>query len=79
MRSTAMIVLGILLIAAGAVVITMKGIPYTNEQLALDIGPVHATAETQNLKRVPPVITGLVIAGGVLLVVLGSRRTSASN
>jgi hypothetical protein len=77
MRSTAMFVIGLVLIIAGILVVAYRGIPYTNREVILEVGPLNATAETERTKPVPPIVTGLVIAGGILLVIAGARRSHA--
>ena len=77
MRSTAMFVIGLVLIIAGTLVIAYRGVPYTNREVILEVGDLSATAETERTKQVPPIVTGLVIAGGVLLVIAGARRSHA--
>jgi hypothetical protein len=75
MRNTAMVIIGIVLIAGGAFVIANKGIPYTSRDVVLNVGNVSATAEVEKTRPVPMLVTGLVMAGGVLLVILGARKT----
>lgn len=75
MRSTAMFVIGLVLILSGILVIAYRGIPYTSRDVILEVGDLSATAETTKTKQVPPVVTGLVIAGGILLVIAGARRS----
>ena len=77
MRSTAMFVIGLVLIIAGTLVIAYRGVPYTNREVILEVGDLSATAETERTKQIPPIVTGLVIAGGVLLVIAGARRSHA--
>lgn len=77
MRSTAMFVIGIVLIIAGTLVIAYRGIPYTSREVVLEVGGLNATAETEKTKQVPPVVTGLMIAGGILLVIAGARKSHA--
>ena len=77
MRSTAMFVIGLVLIIAGTLVIAYRGIPYTSREVILEVGDLSATAETERTKQVPPIVTGLAIAGGVLLVIAGARRSHA--
>ena len=77
MRSTAMFVIGLVLIIAGTLVIAYRGIPYTSREVILEVGDLSATAETEKTKQVPPIVTGLAIAGGILLVIAGARRSHA--
>jgi hypothetical protein len=42
----------------------------------LDVGPIHATAEEQKHVSIPPLLGGLALVGGIILVVAGARRNS---
>jgi hypothetical protein len=77
MRSPAVFAIGLVLIIAGTLVIAYRGIPYTNREVILEVGDLSATAETERTKQVPPIVTGLVIAGGIMLVIAGARRSHA--
>ncbi|MGA8143265.1 MAG: hypothetical protein WB987_05180 [Candidatus Acidiferrales bacterium] len=64
--------LGVLLIVAGGLVLAYQGISYKRQQRVLDVGAVHVTKETQ--ERVPPILGGVALAGGVLLLVVASMK-----
>jgi hypothetical protein len=66
--------IGIVLVVAGALALAYQGINYTHQEKVLDIGPIHATAEKHERIPLPPVIGGLALAGGVVLLVVGARR-----
>ena len=74
MRTTT--ITGILLIVLGAVALMYQGITYTKSERLLDLGPIHATTETQKTVPLPPVVGGLALVGGVVLLVLGGRRSA---
>ena len=40
----------------------------------LEVGPVAVTAERRKTLPLPPVLGGLALAGGIVLVVVGTRR-----
>lgn len=65
---------GILLIVFGIVALVYGGISYTREETILDVGPIEATAERRETIPLPPILGGLALVGGVLLLVYGSRR-----
>lgn len=65
---------GILLILLGAVALMYQGITYTKREKLLDLGPIHATTETQKTIPLPPVVGGLALVGGIVILVLGARR-----
>lgn len=69
-----LIVTGILLIVLGVVALAYQGITYTTHDKVIDIGPIQATKETQKTIPLPPVLGGLSLAGGIVLLVVGARR-----
>jgi hypothetical protein len=68
------ILIGIVLVVLGALALAFQGINYTRQEKVLDIGPIHATAETHKRIPLPPVIGGLALIGGVVLLVAGARQ-----
>jgi len=73
MKSGVLIV-AIVLIAIGVVSLAYQGITYTTREKVLEVGPIKATAEKQKTIPIPPILGGLALAGGVVLLVVGSRR-----
>jgi hypothetical protein len=65
---------GIVLIVLGVVALVYQGISYTRRETVLDIGPLHATADRERTLPIPPVLGVAAIAGGVALLVVGTRR-----
>jgi hypothetical protein len=65
---------GIALIVLGIFALIYGGISYTREEKVLDIGPLEATAEKKETIPLPPLLGGLALAGGIVLVVAGSRK-----
>jgi uncharacterized membrane protein len=65
---------GILLIVLGALVLAYQGINYTRQKKVLDVGSVHVTKETHERIPLPPILGGLALAGGVVLLVMGARN-----
>lgn len=68
--------LGILLIVLGGLALAYQGFNYTKQEKVLDIGPIHATAEEQKHVSIPPILGGLALVGGIVLVIAGSRKNS---
>jgi hypothetical protein len=67
---------GILLIVLGALVIAYQGIDYTRQKDVLDVGSVHVTSETHDRIPLPPILGGVALVGGVVLLVMGARGKS---
>jgi len=68
---------GILLVLVGVVALLYQGITYTKSEKLIDIGPIHATTETQKTIPLPPVVGALALVGGIVLLTLGARAKSA--
>jgi len=68
--------LGILLIVLGALALVYQGINYTRQKDVLDVGSVHLTAETHERIPLPPILGGLALVGGVVLLVVGAKGRS---
>lgn len=65
---------GIVLIVLGLVALAYKGITYTTQEEVAKIGPLEAKVEKEKTIPLPPLLGGLALASGVVLVVLGTRR-----
>ena len=66
--------IGIALLVLGVLALAYQGINYTHQEKVLDIGPIHATAEKHERIPLPPVVGGLALVGGVVLLVVGARK-----
>ena len=64
---------GIVLIVLGALALAYQGITYTSRETVIDIGPIQATADQQKTLPLPPVLGFAAVAGGVALLVAGTR------
>jgi len=67
---------GILLIVLGGLALAYQGINYTREKNVVDMGSMHVTKETHERISLPPILGGLALAGGVVLLVVGTRSKS---
>jgi hypothetical protein len=68
------LIIAIVLIAIGVVSLAYQGITYTTREKVLDLGPIQATADKERTIPLPPILGGLALAGGVVLLVIGARR-----
>ena len=75
MRINPITLVGIALIVLGIVAFAYQGITYTSREKIIDIGPFQATADTQKTIPLPPLLGGLVLAGGIVLVMAGARKS----
>jgi uncharacterized membrane protein len=75
MRINPITVVGIVLILLGIVAFAYQGITYTSREKIIDIGPLQATAETQKTIPLSPLLGGLALVGGIVLVVVGAKKS----
>jgi len=65
---------GILLILLGALALAYQGINYTRQKQVLDVGSLQVTTETHERIPLPPILGGLAVVGGIVLLVAGARN-----
>lgn len=64
---------GVVLIVLGIVALAWGGISWTRKETIVDAGPLEIQAEDRETIPLPPVLGGLALAAGVLLLVVPSR------
>jgi hypothetical protein len=67
-------VFGIVLIVIGLAALAYQGFTYTSREKVLDIGPLHATAEREKTVPLPPIVGGIAVASGVVLLIVGAGK-----
>jgi len=75
MRINPITLVGIALIVLGIVAFAYQGITYTSREKIIDIGPIQATADTQKTIPLSPLLGGLALAGGIVLVIVGAKNS----
>jgi hypothetical protein len=64
---------GLVLIVLGLVALAYQGFSYTSRETVVDLGPIHATADRQRTVPIPPIAGIVAVAGGIALLVAGTR------
>jgi len=72
MKTTAL--LGLILVVLGALALAYQGITYTTHKKVLDIGPIEATETEHKTIPLPPILGGIALVGGIVLLVAGSKK-----
>lgn len=67
-------IIGAVLIVIGLIGLIWGGISYTREEKVLDLGPIEATAERRETIPVGPIVGGLALVGGIVLLVSSRKR-----
>jgi hypothetical protein len=71
-------VVGIILIAIGIIAFAYGGFTYTKREKVIDAGPLQVNADKEHRVNFPPVLGGICLVGGIVLVIVGSRGSAAS-
>ena len=66
-------IVGALLVALGLVALLWGGISWTREEKVLDLGPIEATAEKRETIPLPPIVGGIALVAGIVLLVIPMR------
>jgi hypothetical protein len=69
--------IGMALIALGLIALVYQGITYTTREKVVDLGPLKITAQKEKTIPLPPILGGLALAGGIVLVVVAARKSTS--
>ena len=64
-------ILGIILIVVGIAAFAYQGITYTSREKVVDLGSVQVTAEKTRTFPLPPIVGGIALVGGIVLLLIG--------
>jgi len=68
-------VFALILIAVGVIAFVYQGITWTTREKAVDLGPIQVTAEKSHTIPLPPIIGGVALGLGIIMLV-SSRKTA---
>ncbi|MEP7015213.1 MAG: DUF3185 domain-containing protein [Verrucomicrobiota bacterium] len=68
-------IVGIILIVVGIIGFAYGGLGWTTEKKDAQIGPLEIKHHENHGIAVPPVVSGICLVGGILLVATGSRKS----
>jgi hypothetical protein len=67
---------GILFIVLGGFALAYQGFSYTHREKILDVGPIHASADKHEYVYISPLLGGLALVGGIVMLAAGTRQKS---
>ncbi|MCJ7644326.1 MAG: DUF3185 domain-containing protein [Candidatus Aminicenantes bacterium] len=67
---------GIIFIVLGVLALAYQGIRYTTHEKLIDIGPLKVTATEKRTIPLPPIVGGVALVAGIVMIVLDRRKTS---
>ncbi len=68
-------IVGLILIAIGIIALAYGGFSYTKREKVIDAGPLQVSADREKTVPFPPILGGICLVGGIILVVAGGRKT----
>ena len=68
------IMIAIILIVLGIAAFAYQGITYTTREKVVDIGPIQMSADKTKTIPLPPILGGIALVGGIVLLVAGSKK-----
>ena len=71
-------VIGLILVIAGALILGYQGFTYITQEKVVDAGPIQVTAEKQHYVFLPPILGGVAVGAGILMMVLETRKESGA-
>jgi uncharacterized membrane protein len=64
---------GIILVVLGILALAYQGFSYTLPKKEVDVGPLHVTKEERHTVPLPPLLGGLALIGGIVVLVMDRR------
>jgi hypothetical protein len=68
-------IVGIVLIVIGIIGFAYGGLGWTTEKRDAQVGPLEITHKERHGVAFPPIASGICLAGGVVLLIVGSRKS----
>jgi uncharacterized membrane protein len=70
-----LMLIGIVLIVIGVVALAYGGFSFTTSEKVAEVGPLKIEKDKTRSVPMPPVLGGLALVGGIVLVVVGARKS----
>jgi uncharacterized membrane protein len=68
-------IVGIILIAIGIIALAYGGFTYTKREKVIDAGPLQVSADREKTVPLPPILGGLCLVGGVVVVLAANKKS----
>ena len=64
---------GIVLLVVGIISLAYQGFSYTRTERVVDLGPVEINKQTEQHVPLPPLLGGMALVGGIVLLLAGRK------
>ncbi|MBA3386386.1 MAG: DUF3185 domain-containing protein [Verrucomicrobiota bacterium] len=68
-------IIGFILIVIGIIALAYGGFSYTKRERVIDAGPLQVSADREKTVPFPPILGGICLVGGIVLVLAGNRKS----
>jgi len=68
-------IVGLILIAIGVLALAYGGFTYTKREKIIDAGPLQVSAYKEKTVPFPPILGGICLVGGIVLVLAGNKKS----
>jgi hypothetical protein len=79
MNKQSLFITGILLAVLGAAALGWQKISYTSRETVVDVGSVKLTADTKKDLPLSPILGGIALTGGIVLIVMAVKSPNADS
>jgi uncharacterized membrane protein YiaA len=66
-------IIGLILIVVGIVGFAVGGFSFTHEKQDAKLGPLKVEHQQTSTVPIPPILSGIALVGGIVLVVVGAK------
>ena len=66
--------IGIILIVIGIAALAYQGITYKTQEDVVNLGPLRVTEEKTHTIPLPPILGGIALVGGIVLLVVAVKK-----
>ena len=78
MRNTPFVVIGLLLVVVGTAAFFFQEFTYRQRETVVKVGPLSVTAETDKSLPLSPILGGIGVVCGAVLIAVGARKMNGS-
>lgn len=68
-------IVGLILIVIGVIALAYGGFSYTKREKVIDAGPLQVSADKEKTVPFPPILGGICLVGGIILVLAGNKKS----